>query len=290
MLDELRSPDCSLGELLIYQIARTVEDGILAFHGFGSPLVQLALHLAKKTHAPNLVLVAGATYGVNPTPTFLTPTSNDQAMSRGAAFSLDIEELFDIAASGGMGRMFLSGLQIDRWGNLNVTRLGQDQLKLKLPGGGGGCNLSCDARNVTIWTAAHRSPPDTKGRHRYRLVDRCDFITSVGHRTADGVPRKQMNYRGNGPDKIVTELGVFDFDSNGHARLIATYPDTSVAEIRESTGFEFPVHGDLSITPMPTAAMIETIRRLDPMRIHERELRPSDTKRRFHLLTDKAQA
>ena len=74
--------NCTLGELMIYQIALSIVDGILAFHGFGSPLVQLALHLAKRNHAPNLVLVAGATYGINPTPAFLTPTTNDFAMNR----------------------------------------------------------------------------------------------------------------------------------------------------------------------------------------------------------------
>ena len=113
---------CSLGEAMIYNLARSVENASLVFHGFGSPLVQLALHLAKRTHAPEMVFVAGATYGLNPSPPFLTPTSNDWALDRGAECSLDIEELFDLAASGRMDRMFLSGLQIDRYGNANVTR------------------------------------------------------------------------------------------------------------------------------------------------------------------------
>ena len=52
---------CSFGELMIGALARTVEDGTLVFHGYGSPLVQIALHVAKRTHAPNMVLVAGAT-------------------------------------------------------------------------------------------------------------------------------------------------------------------------------------------------------------------------------------
>ena len=83
MRDRATPTACTLGEAMIYQIASTIEDGIVAFHGFGSPLVQLALHLAKKTHAPDLVLVAGATYGVNPTPPFLAPTTNDWVMNRG---------------------------------------------------------------------------------------------------------------------------------------------------------------------------------------------------------------
>lgn len=274
---------CSLGETMIYQIARTIEDGILAFHGFGSPLVQLALHLAKLTHAPRLVLVAGATYGVNPTPPFLTPTSNDWAMDRGAECHLHIEELFDLAASGRLGRMFLSGLQIDCHGNMNVTRLGQEHLQLKLPGGGGGGNLSCDAAHVTIWTAAHRSAPDAKGRRRFRLVGACDFITSVGHRSAEGKTRAEMGYLGQGPDSLVTELGVFDFDAFGHARLAALYPDVDVEAVRENTGFDFPVRENLGVVPLPTREMVEIIRALDPLKIHERELKPEERARRFSL-------
>jgi glutaconate CoA-transferase subunit B len=279
----MRDSACTLGELMIYQIARTIEDGILAFHGFGSPLVQLALHLAQRTHAPDLALVAGATYGVNPRPPFLTPTSNDWAMNREAECHLGIEELFDLAASGRVGRMFLSGLQIDRWGNTNVTRLGKERLALKLPGGGGGCNLSCDVERVTLWTAAHRSPPDASGKRRFRLVESCDFITGLGHRGVDGKTRAELGHRGRGPDRIVTELGVFDFDDSGRARLAAVYPDVDVAEVRDHTGFEFPVREDLGTVPLPTAEMVELIRELDPLRIHERELRPEERTRSFAL-------
>ncbi len=283
-MSERGLPDhCTLGEALIYQIARTIGDGILAFHGFGSPLVQLALHLAKRTHAPNLVLVAGATYGVNPRPPFLTPTSNDWVMNRGAECHLFIEELFDLAASGRLGRMFLSGLQIDGRGNVNVTRLGRERLSLKLPGGGGGGNLSCDAERITLWTAAHRSPPDRSGRRRFRLVETCDFITSLGHGAAGGLSRNELGHLGHGPDWMVTELGVFDFDDQGHARLAALYPDVSIAEVRENTGFEVTIRDDLAQIPLPTPEMVGCIRELDVLRIHERELRPEDRSRCFPL-------
>jgi glutaconate CoA-transferase subunit B len=284
MNNKAKIKTCTLGELMIYQIALSIEDGILAFHGFGSPLVQLALHLAKRNHAPHLILVAGATYGINPSPAFLTPTTNDFAMSRGAECHLSIEELFDLAASGRLGRMFLSGLQIDRWGNINVTRLGNnDRPALKLPGGGGGCNLSCDADHVTIWTAAHRTPADAKGRRRYRLVDHCDFITSVGHRTAEGFPRSSLSFRGRGPDCIVTDLGIFGFNNEGHAQLRAVYPDTSIELIAENTEFDFPVAEKMTTATLPDPALIEFIRQLDPMKIHERELSHDDRERIFHL-------
>ncbi len=272
---------CTIGEAMIYQIARTIEDGIVAFHGFGSPLVQLALHLAKRFHAPNLALVAGATYGVNPAPPFLSPTTNDWVMNRGAECELDIEQLFDLAASGRIGRIFLSGLQIDAFGNLNVTQLGRERVGLKLPGGGGGCNLSCDVAHVTIWTAAHRTAPASDGKRRFRLVEKCDFITSVGHRTSRAKKRAAMRYRGKGPDWMITELGVFDFDESGRARLVAVYPDIEVDEVRIHTGFEFPVRADFGPVSLPSAEMVEFIRSFDPLKIHERELRPEDRSRSF---------
>lgn len=275
------SATCTLGEAMIYTLARTVADGTLAFHGFGSPLVQLALHLAKRTHAPNLVFVAGATYGVNPSPPFLTPTSNDWALDRGAECSLDIEELFDLGAAGRIDRMFLSGLQIDGWGNANVTRLGEDRLRVKLPGGGGGCNLSCDVGNLTLWTAAHRSPPGKDNKRLFRLVERCDFVTNLGHRGLDGRSRKAMGHRGGGPDWLVTELGVFDFGAEGHARLRACYPDVDAAEIGANTGFPLRVSDDFGALPLPDAELIAIIRRLDPMRVHAKELRPQDRTRSF---------
>ena len=275
---------CSLGEAMIYTLARTVKNGDLAFHGFGSPLVQLALHLAKRTHAPDLVFVAGATYGVNPSPPFLTPTSNDWALDRGAECSLDIEELFDLAASGRMDRMFLSGLQIDRYGNANVTRLGSgERPSVKLPGGGGGCNLSCDVGNFTLWTAAHRSPPGKGGKRLLRLVETCDFVTSLGHRAPDGRSRRTLGHRGGGPDALVTELGVFDFDGEGHLRLRAVYPDVDVAEVADNTGFALRVADDLKVAALPDAQAVALIRQLDPLGIHRKELRPADHERRFAL-------
>jgi glutaconate CoA-transferase subunit B len=271
-----------MGEAMIYALARTIDDGTLVFHGYGSPLVQLAMHVAKRTHAPNMVLVEGATYGVNPTPAFLTPTTNDRALDRGAECALEIDELFDLAASGRMGRMFLSGIQIDRYGNANVTLLGDEEhIAVKLPGGGGGCNLSCDAEYVTLWTTGHRAPPDAKGRRRYRLVERCDFVTSFGHRTPGGRTRAELGSRGRGPQWLVTDLGVFDFDANGTLRLRELYPDTTLEDVAQNTEFAPLISDDLRTMPLPSAEIVATIRALDPLEIHRKELRLGDHARRF---------
>ena len=274
---------CTLGETMIAALARTIDDGTLVFHGFGSPLVQLAMHVAKRTHAPRMILIAGATYGVDPDPAFIAPTTNDWAMDRGALCSLGIEELFDLAAAGRMGRMFLSGLQIDRWGNCNVTALGFPNVTMKLPGGGGGGNLSCDAGAITLWTAAHRSTTDERGRRRFRLVDKCDFITNLGHRAEDGRARRELGHRGHGPQWLVTELGLFDFDAEGHMRLQAVYPDTSVEEIMDNTDFAPRLAATIETIPPPERRIVELIRKLDSLGVHNKELRAEDRRRVFPL-------
>ncbi|HYA81223.1 MAG TPA: CoA-transferase [Methylocystis sp.] len=277
------SETCTLGEMMIAALAHTIEDGALVFHGFGSPLVQLAMYVAKRTHAPRMVLVAGATYGVDPDPPFLTPTTNDWTMDRGAVCWLGIEELFDLAAAGRMGQMFLSGLQIDKWGNCNVTALGYPKVTIKLPGGGGGGNLSCDARAVTLWTAAHRATTDDRGRKRFRLVEKCDFITNLGHRAADGRARIQLEQRGAGPQWLVTELGLFDFDTDGHMRLRAVYPDVSVEEVLDNTGFAPTMATTIETIPPPDRRTVELIRKLDALGVHQKELRGEDAQRTFLL-------
>jgi glutaconate CoA-transferase subunit B len=277
------SETCTLGEMMIAALARTIEDGALVFHGFGSPLVQLAMHVAKRTHAPRMILVAGATYGVDPDPPFLTPTTNDWTMDRGAVCSLGIEELFDLAAAGRMGRMFLSGLQIDKWGNCNVTTLGYPKMAMKLPGGGGGGNLSCDARAVTLWTAAHRATKDERGRMRFRLAERCDFITNLGHRAEDGRARNELRHRGAGPQWLVTELGLFDFDMDGHMRLRAVYPDVSIEEVLDNTGFAPKLAAKIETIPPPGRKTVELIRNLDSLGVHRKELRGEDARRTFFL-------
>ena len=274
-----------LPEVMIYQVARTIQDGELVFHGYGSPVPTLAMLLAKRTHAPHMIHVEGATYGINPDPPFLPPTSNDWALERGRVMALGISDLFDIAARGDMGRMFLSGVQIDRYGNLNVTAIGgPDAPRIKLPGSGGGCNLSADVQHITIWTAGHRAPVNRVGKRQYRFVKHIDFVSSVGHVTRDGVTRDALRLRGGGPDWVVTELGVFDFDPVTHVlRLRALYPDTTVQDVLDNTEFEPVIAPDVSIVPLPTPEHIALIRRFDPLHTHHREFRVADVSRCFDL-------
>jgi glutaconate CoA-transferase subunit B len=262
----------TIDEWFVIALARTIRPRETVFHGFGSPCAQVAMHVARRTHAPDMTLVEGAMYAVNPDPPFIPPTSNDASLSRGAAYSMRFEEFFDAAIRGDVDRMFLSGGQIDGFGNTNVTAIGPPgRPKVKLGGGGGGCNLSATIGALTLWTTRHRS-----GR---TLVESCDFITDIGHRTPLG-GRAELGFTGGGPQWLVTELGVFDF-RDGRARLVQIFPDVSVADVRTATGFPLEVAGDLRTVSPPSVAELAAVRSVDPLKVRTSEFSRRELDRAF---------
>ncbi len=143
--------------------------------------------------------------------------------------------------------------------------------KVKLGGGGGGCNLSATIGHLTVWTTRHRS-----GR---TLVRDCDFVTDMGHRTRLGT-RAELGFTGGGPQWLVTELGVFDYPG-GQARLVQLFPDVSVAEVRAATGFDLQVAGDLRPVPPPSASELAAVRSVDPLGVRTSEFSPKELARTF---------
>ena len=261
-------------EWFVVELARTIRDGEVTFHGFASPCAQVAMHLAKRTHAPNMMVIEGAMYAIDPEPPFIPPTGNDAVLKQGSVYSMRFEEFFDAAVRGDIDRMFLSGIQIDPHGNANLTAVGgMPNPKVKIGGGGGGCNVSATVGHLTIWSTNHRT-----GRC---LVSECDFITDIGHRTPAGT-RADLGYTGGGPDWMVTELGIFDFP-DGRARLQRIFPDVAIDELEKATGFTLDVAADLTEVDPPEPSQIEWVRRLDPLGIRRNEFRPGELQRTFAL-------
>lgn len=262
----------SFDEMFVVELARTVRDREVTFHGFGSPCATVAMHLAKRTHAPSALLIEGAMYAVNPHPAFIPPTSNDHSLKHGAAYSMRFEEAFDMSVRGEVDHMFLSGIQIDPYGNTNVTAIGRMPTpKVKLGGGGGGCNISATIGRLTLWTTNHRP-----GRC---LVKKCDFITDIGHRTPEGT-RAELGYPGGGPETLVTELGVFDFPE-GRARLRKVFPDVTPEDVSAATRFDYAVAPDVTVVEAPSREQIELVRTIDPLGVRRGEFRPPELERRF---------
>ncbi|HEX7657916.1 MAG TPA: hypothetical protein VF444_00445 [Pseudonocardiaceae bacterium] len=264
----------SIDEWFVVALARTIRDREVVFHGFSSPCAQVAMHVARRCFARDMLLVEGATYAINPDPPFIPPTSNDESLQRGASYRMRFEEFFDAALRGDVDRMFLSGGQIDGYGNTNVTAIGPagEPPKVKLGGGGGGCNLSATIRHLTLWTTRHRG-----GR---TLVRDCDFVTDLGHRTREG-GRTELGFPGGGPEWLVTELGVFDYDDEGHARLRRVFPDVDLDTLRAATGFDLRIASDLRPVDPPSAAEIAAVRGVDPLGVRRMEFAPDELHRTF---------
>src|SRR2546423_14866192 len=120
-----------------------------------------------------MLLVEGATYAVNPDPPFIPPTGNDWSLQHGAAYRMRFEEFFDAAVRGDVDRMFLSGVQLDPYGNTNVTVVGPlERPKVKIGGGGGGCNLAATLGPLPLWINRHPSRPAARPP--------CGFIPRMG--------------------------------------------------------------------------------------------------------------
>jgi len=275
--------EVGIDELFVVNVARTIKDRSTVFHGVSSPIPMVATYFAKLTHAKDMVYFGGVSSAVDPNPPFLPYTTNDWVMIQGRTAMVTVDKIFDLAQRGELDRSFFSGAQIDKYGNQNVSLIGTpEKCKIKFPGGAGGCNLSADCVNYTIWTTRHRVQRK-KDRVIYTLVEKCDFITNIGHVTPYG-SRRDLDLVGNGPDWVVTELGVFDFDPETKVmRLRYLYPDTTVETILENTAFRPVIHPDVRIMDMPTKEEIELIRQIDPLKVRQLEFQPEELRRKFYI-------
>jgi glutaconate CoA-transferase subunit B len=151
---------------------------------------------------------------------------------------------------------FLGGAQIDRFGNLNTTVIGDyAHPKVRLPGSGGACEIAIHAKQVlVIMRQAQRS-----------FVERLDFRTSPGH-SGDPAHDAARGWSGSGPTNVVTDLGTYVFDADsGEMTLVTMHPGVTLEDVRASMGWEVRVAGELGETPAPSAQELSLIRdELDP--------------------------
>jgi glutaconate CoA-transferase subunit B len=159
-------------------------------------------------------------------------------------------------AQGRVDLGFIGGAEVDRFGNLNTSYIGDPaHPTVKLPGSGGGADIAILSRRwVTLMS-----------HERRRLVDRVAFVTSPGH--GDGSPgwRERNGLLGGGPSAIITTLCVFRFpEAGGEAYLDTVHPGHTVEEVHEQTGWRLKLGARVGVTPAPTEGELSAIRRFDP--------------------------
>jgi glutaconate CoA-transferase, subunit B len=243
----------SKNELMVAASARTLAGERICFVGVGLP--NIVCNLAQRTVAPELHLVYEAgVFGARPAR--LPLSIGDPTLVTGSTAVTSMFELFAYYLQAGLiDAAFLGGAQIDRFGNLNTTVIGEyGSPKVRLPGSGGACEIAIHARKIlVIMRQARRS-----------FVERMDFRTSPGH-SGDPEHDRARGWSGSGPTSVVTDLGTYGFDEQtGEMTLLTTHPGVSLEQVGESMAWEPKLAPELGETPPPSDEELRIIRQLDP--------------------------
>ncbi len=247
-------------EMMIVASARQLEGERVCFVGIGLP--NIVCNLAKRTVAPDLDLVYEAgVFGA--APARLPLSIGDPTLVSGSTAVTSMFELFAYYLQAGLVDVgFLGAAQIDRFGNINTTVIGDyEKPKVRLPGSGGACEIAINARKVfVIMRQGTRS-----------FVDRLDFRTSPGH-SGDPEHDRGRGWWGSGPTSVVTDLGAYAFDDEtGEMTLVSLHPGVTLGEVHENMAWEVKVASDLGETTPPTEEELRLIREeLDPGGVHSK--------------------
>jgi glutaconate CoA-transferase subunit B len=250
--------DYTASEMMIVTAARALAGVRVVFVGVGLPNV--ACNLARRTVAPDLELVyESGVYGARPAR--LPLSIGDPTLISGATSVCSMADLFGLYLQAGRVQVaFLGGAQIDRFGNLNTTVVGDyARPKVRLPGSGGACEIAINAQQVfIIMRLSKRS-----------FVERLDFLTSPGHLGSAG-ERAALGMPGRGPQWIVTDKCVFHFDeATGEMTLNSLHPGVQLPQVQAEVGWDVQITPDLRETEAPSSEELLLLREeLDPQGIH----------------------
>lgn len=250
--------DISATEIMATAGARELRDGEVIVVGLGLP--QVACVLAKRTHAPGLTsLLEIGVVNMNPidTPVGL---ADSRIFYRGTCWSGFLDILGMNLHRGVVDVGFLGALEVDRFGNINTTLL-KDAGKVRyFNGSAGGNDVASLAKRVIIIM-----------RHEKRKLP-----GAVAHLTSPGFPggksRSELNLRGGGSHRVITDKAILGFDSGTHsAALLSLHPGVRVEDVVENTGFPLEIPSRIPNTPLPTAEELRLLREeIDPRRVYLR--------------------
>jgi glutaconate CoA-transferase subunit B len=250
----MATPGYTLTELMAVVAAREIRDGEVVFAGTGLPM--LGVMLAQRTHAPRCIIIFEA--GTVASRLAHLPMSvGDPRVMRGAATAAGLMEVFTyILQAGRVDVGFLSGAQVDRFGNINSTSIGRDPRhpSVRFSGSGGACDIACLAKR-TIIIAKHE---------KRRFPEKVDYVTSPGW-LGGGTSRLDSGLVRGGPDAVVTTMGVMRFRADSRAAYLTSYhPGLTPRAVAEATGFPLEVSEAVE-TPAPGPEELRILREdVDP--------------------------
>ena len=253
----MAAPSYSLMELMTVIAAREVADGEVVFAGTGLPM--LGVMLAQKTHAPGCIIIFEA--GTVASRLAHLPMSvGDPRAMRGAATAAGLIEVFTFVLQAGRVDVgFLSGAQVDRFGNINSTSIGADPRRpaVRFSGSGGACDIACLAKR-TIIIAKHE---------KRRFPEKVDYVTSPGW-LEGGRSRQAAGLVRGGPDVVVTTMGVIRFRAETKVALSGQLPSGADAPGRRRRDGVRPRDRRGRETPPPSAEELRILRDVvDPERV-----------------------
>jgi glutaconate CoA-transferase subunit B len=252
--------DYTPAELMIINAARLLQDSDVVFVGVGQP--NLACNLAKRTHAPNLVMIYEAGV-IGAEPARLPLSIGDPTLVSGALSVVSMYDIFSLYLQrGNVDVGFMGGAQIDRFGNINATFIGEDYRhpRTRLPGSGGAQEIAAWANRCYLMT-----PHQTR-----RFPEKVDFMTSAGFLTGRAA-RATTGVRGAGMLAVVTDIGILEPDETGELILAALHPRRTTHEAKANTGWDLRIAAQLRTT-VPVSSNELTILRqeLDPAGVYLR--------------------
>ena len=253
---DVSSPSAS--ELMIIAASRALRGNRTVFVGVGLP--NIACNLARRSHSPDMELVyESGVFGAQPAR--LPLSIGDPTLVSGATSVVSMADLFMLYLQRGLIDVaLLGGAQIDRFGNLNTTVIGDYATpKTRLPGSGGACEIAINARRIfMIMRLSKRA-----------FVNKIDFQTSPGHLDG-GDARQRLGMPGFGPDQVITDKALFTFDNpEREMMLVELAPGQTVESVRAAVGWPLRVAGSLREMMPPTAEELAIVReQLDPQGLY----------------------
>jgi glutaconate CoA-transferase subunit B len=239
-------------EMMTIAAARTLRDGMVCFVGIGLP--STAANLARRTHAPGLVLIyESGTIGAKPG--YLPLSIGDGVLAETADSVVSVPEVFNYWLQPGRVDVgFLGAAQLDRFANINTTLVGDDYAhpRVRLPGAGGAPEIAASCREVVVVVR----------QSTRAFVAKVDFVTSVGHGSGPG-DRARLGLKGAGPRKVITDLGVLEPDPDT-CELVLTqlHPGATVEQAKAATGWPLRVREPLPTTESPAEDELKVLREL----------------------------